>query len=210
VLGLVGGAVGGFLIQRSRPETPLPPIQRTLAVAAAPGLADPHDAKTDDGAKLDGDLRAVLLAKPAGANDPTDFTPRDWFTIADLAEYFGKPDTALGRLNSYAFRRAARTGWTLKDGTGVEVDLIQFRSSDGALSFFTMTGFPQDATAPTVQGTATGYVGRYLSKDASGKYTGYGLVRHGDVVVQVFVSSKRAVPATDAIMKVTQDQADLL
>ena len=210
VLGLAGGAVGGFLIQRARPATPLPPIQRTLAVAAAPGVADPYDARTDDGAKLDGDLRAVLLPKPAGAADPADFTAREWFTIGELAEYFRQPDSALGDLNAYAFRRAARTGWTLKDGTDVEVDLIQFRTSDGASSFFTMTGFPQDATALPVPGTATGYVGRYSAKDASGKFEAYGLVRHGDVVAQVFVSRKTNLPTLDEVMKVTKDQADLL
>lgn len=210
VLGLVGGAVGGFLIQRSRPATPLPPIQRTLAAAAVPGVADPRDAKTDDGAKLDGDLRALLLATPAGAKDAADFAPRDWFTIAGLAEYYPDAQGALVKLNSYAFRRAARTGWTLSDGTEVEIDLVQFRSSDGASSYFTMTRFPEDATAPVVQGTATGYVGQYFTPDKSGLYTAYGLVRHGDVVAQVFMSRTKSVPSQDAVMRVTKSQADLL
>ncbi|WP_194925358.1 hypothetical protein [Catenulispora pinisilvae] len=210
VLGLAGGAVGGFLIQRSRPATPLPPIQRTLAVAAVPGLADPHDPKTDDGAKLDGDLRALLLATPAGAKDTTDFAVRDWFTIESLAEYYGKPQNALVKLNSYTFRRAARTAWTLTDGTDVEVDLVQFRSTEGASSYFTMTRFPEDATAPTVQGTATGYVGQYYSPDGSGQYMAYGLVRHGDVVAQVFMSRAKSAPSEDQVMQVTKSQADLL
>jgi hypothetical protein len=210
VLGLAGGAVGGFRSPRARPPTPLPPIQRTLVAASVPGAADPRDAKTDDGAKLDGDLRAALLAKPAGAKDPADYVPRDWLTIADLAEYYHRPAAALEKLNAYAFRRAVRTGWTLADGTEVEVDLLQFRSSDGASSYFTMTGFPQDATAPTVAGTATGYVGRNFTKDDSGLFTGYGLVRHGDVVVQIFVNSAKNVPTTDEVMKLTKDQADLL
>lgn len=209
-LGLAGGAVSGFLIQRARPATPLPPIRQTLAAAAQPGAADPRDAATDDGAKLDGDLRAVLMAKPAGAKDTQDFTTRDWFTIGDLAEYYKQPQDALAKLNSYQFRRAARAGWTLTDGTTVEVDLIQFRSTDGASEYFTMTGFPMDPTASTVQGTASGYVGRYMQKDAGGKYTAYGLVRHGDVVEQVFVSRSKDVPTTDEAMAVTKGQADLL
>jgi hypothetical protein len=209
-LGLAGGTATGFLIQQSRPATPLPPIQQTLVAAAQPGTPDPHDATTDDGAKLDGDLRALLLAKPAGAKDTQDFTTRDWFTIADLAEYYRHPQDALTKLNSYQFRRATRAGWTLADGTDVEVDLIQFRSTDGASSYFTMTGFPMDATVPSVPGTASGYVGRYLSKDARGKFSGYGLVRHGDVVEQVFVSRAQNVPTTDEVMAITKGQADLL
>ena len=209
-LGLAGGAVCGFLIQQARPATPLPPIEQTLAAATVPGLADPHDATTDDGAKLDGDLRTVLLAKPAGAKDPVNFTARDWFTIADLAEYYHDPGFALVRLNSYQFRRATRTGWTLADGTEVEIDLVQFRTTDGASSYFSMTGFPIDAAEPFVAGTATGHVGRRYSKDASGMYTAYGLVRHGDVVAQVFVSNAKDVPSSDEVMAVTKSQADLL
>ena len=210
VLGLVGGTAGGFLIQRSRPATPLPPYQQTLAAAAAPGTADPQDAKTDDGAKLDGDLRTVLLAKPASAKDSLDFTVRDWFTKADLAEYYQKPDSAFTKLAFDKFRRAARTGWTLPDGTDVEIDLIQFRTTEGATAYFSMTNFPRDSLAPPLTGTTTGYVGRSYQKDASGLYSAYGLLQHGTVVEQVFVTNKRDVPSEDTVMQITKDQADLL
>jgi hypothetical protein len=210
-LGLVGGVVGGFLIQQARPATPLPPYQRTLALAATPGVADPRDAADDDGAKLDGDLRALLLDTPAGAKETTDFAARDWFTIGALAEYFGHPDGALVALNSQQFRRAVRTGWTVK-GTVVEIDLMQFRTSDGAAEFFSTAGFPNhnDATTPTVDGTATGYVGQLSAKDRNGRYTAYGVVRHGDVVEQVFLSRADVVPGSDEVMQVTKDQADRL
>lgn len=210
VLGLVGGAVGGFLIQRARPATPLPPFQQTLAVAAGPGIADPHDTTTDDGAKLDGDLRAVLLAKPAGAKDATSFAPRDWFTIGDLAEYYRNPSSALMKLNAEGFRRAVRTGWSLADGTSVEIDLVQFRTVAGAKSYGASTYFPLDTTAPAVEGTATGAVGNPGTKDSDGMYTAYGLVRHGELVEQVFVSRAKSAPSTDAVVAVTRDQAGLL
>lgn len=211
VLGLVGGTTCGFLIQRARPATPLPPLRQTLTAAAVPGTADPKDATTDDGAKLDGDLRALLLQKPAGAKDTDEFTTRDWFTIGDLAEYYQHPADALGRLNQLRFRRAARTGWTLADGTYVEVDLIQFRSSESATSYAAMTHFPADPTVPPIAGTASGTVGHYsFNKDAAGWYAVYGLVRHGDVVEQVFVHRKQGMPSTDDVVAITKDQADLL
>lgn len=210
VLGLAGGTAGGFLIQQARPATPLPPYQQTLAAAAVPGTADPRDTKTDDGAKLDGDLRTVLLEKPADAKDTVDFAVRDWFAKADLAEYYQKPDGAFTKLDWYKFRRAARTGWTLADGTEVEIDLIQFRTTEGASSYFSMTNFPKDSLAPPLKGTATGYVGRSYERHASGLYEAYGLVQHGNVVEQVFVTNKRDVPSEDQVMQITKDQADLL
>ncbi|MEZ0111212.1 hypothetical protein ABH920_005227 [Catenulispora sp. EB89] len=210
VLGLVGGAVGGFLIQRARPATPLPPFQQTLAAAVAPGTADPRDAATDDGAKLDGDLRAVLLATPAGAKDTTDFAPREWFTIADLAEYYGDPYDTLTLLNAEGFRRAVRTAWTLADGTYVEIDLVQFRSVTGAKSYSASTYTPVDPNAPAIAGTATGAVSSPGQKDSGGMYTAYGLVRHGELVEQVFVSRAKSAPSTDEVAAVTRDQAGLL
>lgn len=210
VLGLVGGTAGGFLIQQSRPATPLPPYEQTLAEAAVPGTADPQDAKTDDGAKLDGDLRTVLLEKPAEAKDAADIAVRDWFAKADLAEYYQSPSSAFTKLDWYKFRRAARTGWALPDGTEVEIDLIQFRTTQGASAYFSMTNFPRDSLAPPLTGTVTGYVGRDYVRDASGLYSAYGLVQHGNVVEQVFVTNRRAVPSEDQVTQITKDQADLL
>jgi hypothetical protein len=211
VLGLVGGTTGGFLIQHARSATPLPPLRQRLIATTLPGTADPRDPLTDDGAKLDGDLRALLLQKPAGAKDTDEFAARDWFTIADLAEYYQKPAEALGRLNNLRFRRAARTGWTLADGTDVEIDLIQFRSSDSATSYAAMTKFPADPSLPLITGTATGAVGHFsYNKDASGRYAMYGLVRHGDVVEQVFVNRQQSMPSNDDVVAITKGQADLL
>jgi len=211
VLGLVGGTTGGFLIQHARSATPLPPLRQALMTTTVPGTADPRDPQTDDGAKLDGDLRALLLQKPAGAKDMDLFPVREWFTIADLAEYYKKPSDALGRLNQLQFRRAARTGWTLTDGTDVEIDLVQFRSSESAASYTAMTQFPADTSLPPIAGTATGAVGHFsYLKDAAGRYAMYGLVRHGDVVEQVFVNRPQSMPSNDEVVAITKDQADLL
>jgi hypothetical protein len=211
VLGLVAGTTGGFLIQRARSATPLPPLRQTLITTTLPGAADPRDPLTDDGMKLDGDLRSLLLQKPAGAKDTDQFPVRDWFTIGDLAEYYKKPAEALGRLNSLQFRRAARTAWTLADGTDVEIDLVQFRSSESATSYTAMTQFPADPSLPPIAGTATGTVGHFsTTKDASGRYAMYGLVQHGDVVEQVFVNRKQSMPSNDDVVAITKGQADLL
>ncbi|GAA1997558.1 hypothetical protein [Catenulispora subtropica] len=210
VVGLMGGVASGFAIQHGRPATPLPPIPHTLAPAAAPAAAESPDPATDDGAKLDGDLRALLVDAPAEAHDPAGLPARGWATIGDLAEYWPHPDQAFEKLNRERFRRAARAYWDLPDGTEVEIDLIQFRTTDDAQTFFGEIGFPVDVSTPTVDGTGTGYVGRYTSKGPDGFYTGYGLVRHGNVVEQVFVNRKQDPPEIADLTKITKEQADRL
>lgn len=209
-VGLIGGAGTGFAIQKGRAETPLPPVPHTLAPALAPAAAEVPDPKTDDGAKLDGDLRELLLEKPAGAHDPADLPARAWLSIGDLAEYWHRPDQAFEKLNREHFRRAAGVVWELADGTQVEVDLVQFRTTGDAETFFGDAGFPQELTTPAVAGTSTGYVGRDTGKGPEGYYTGYGLVRHGNVVELVFVNRKQDPPAIDDLMKITKEQADRL
>ena len=208
--GLIGGAASGFAIQQGRAATPLPPVPHTVAKGIAPLAVEAKDPSADDGAKLNGDLRDLLLEKPADAHDPTYLPARDWMSVGDLAEYWPQADNEFAWLNAHHFRRAARAVWDLKDGTQVEIDLVQFRSSDDAGAFIDDVDFPTNVNTPTVQGTGTGFVGRYPSKSKDGMYTGYGLVRHGDVVEQVFVDRKQAPPSLDEVMKVTQGQADRL
>jgi hypothetical protein len=212
-LGLVGGVGIGFSVQHARAATPLPPISHTLGPAVVPLAAEKPDPKTDDGAKLDGDLRELLLAKPEGAKDDALLPARDWLTIGDLAEYFRKPDGEFASLNAEHFRRAARAVWMAADGTRVEIDLVQFRSNADAVTFFASVEFPVNATT-LVEGTETGYVGRYGAKGRDGMFSGYGLVRHGDVVEQVFLEPKPGAPSTgdvlDDVTKVTKEQADRL
>lgn len=212
VLGLVGGAGCGFAIQHARSATPLPPISHTLGSAVVPLADETPDPETDDGAKLDGDLRDLLLDKPAEAKDDALTPARGWLTIGELAEYFRKPDAEFAALNAEHFRRAARAVWVAADGTRVEIDLVQFRSGDDAGTFFASVGVLVNAST-LVPGTETGYVGRYGAKGRDG-ISGYGLVRHGDVVEQVFLERKPGAPSTgdvlDDVMKVTKEQADRL
>ena len=204
VLGLAGGTVGGFLIQRARPATPLPPYQRTLAQAVTPGVADPRDAKTDDGAKLDGDLRKLLLERPAGAHDVPDRPAQDWLTIGTIAEYYQSPDGEFAALNAQHFRRAAIAQWIQADGTRVEIELVQFRSTDGADDHF------GPHYRSSVAGTDSGYVGVSSDEYGDGEHMAYGVVRHGNVVEQVYMYRKGSAPSTDEVMKITKDQADRL
>ncbi|NUR58983.1 MAG: hypothetical protein HOV87_09960 [Catenulispora sp.] len=209
-LGLAGGVAGGFAVQYSRPPTPLPPVPHTVAAAVAPAAAEKPDPKTDDGAKLDGDLRELLLDGPADAHDSPLLPARSWVTIGHLAEYFEHPDRALATLNEEGFRRAARTVWVRPDGTQVELDLVQFRSTDGAGQFFSETKDVMNAWTTTPAGTGTGYVAQDTEKTTLGDYVGYGLVQHGTVVEQLFVTRKAGPPELGDLMEITKEQADRL
>jgi hypothetical protein len=209
VVGVVGGAAGGFAVQRSRPPTPLPPVPHTVAAAPAPGAAEKPDPKTDDGAKLDGDLLDLLSEKPADAHDDAALPARGWLTIGDLSEYFGLPARELATLNEEGFRRAARAFWDRPDGTTVELDLVQFRSTEGAENFFGQVGHSAELT-PIAAGTGTGYVGRDAKAGLDGYYAGYGFVQHGTVVEQVFITRKQGPPEIEDLKKVTKEQADRL
>lgn len=209
-LGLAGGAVSGFAVQHSRPPTPLPPVPHTVVAAVAPAAADKPDPDTDDGAKLDGDLRELLVDRPADAHDDPLLPARSWLTIGNLAEYFEHPDRELATLNEEEFRRAARTVWDRPDGTQVEIDLVQFRSTDGAGQFFTDTKDLMNAWTTTPAGTGTGYVGQDPDKTPRGLYIGYGLVQHGTVVEQLFVTRKAGPPELGDLMELTKEQADRL
>ena len=98
--------------------------------------------------------------------------------------------------------------WDQADGTGVEIDLIQFRDSEGAARFFNWFGYPEHIT--NVAGTHNGFVGQYTGTDRSGMYLATGLVQHGNVVEVVFMNRAQSVPTMDEAMKVTKDQADRL
>ncbi|NUP49042.1 MAG: hypothetical protein HOW97_17305 [Catenulispora sp.] len=209
-LGLVGGAAGGFAVQHARPATPLPPVPRTVALAAGPGAAETPDPKTDDGAKLDGDLRAVLMAPPAGTYGDPLVPSGQWVTIGRLAEYFARPDKELAALNAEGFRRATRNVWLKEDGTRVEVDLVQFRSTEGAGQFFADTQDQMNANSPVAGVTGTAFVGQGYTAMKDGRYAGYGLVLHGTVVEQLFIYRPKLAPSIDDLTYVVKGQADRL
>ncbi|MFF7136639.1 hypothetical protein ACFZBZ_30455 [Streptomyces sp. NPDC008196] len=129
-LGVVAGTCTGYLIQADRAPTKLPPLsQPELAQAKGPA-PEPLSASEDRRVKTDGDLRKLLLKKPAGAKDG-DWTGDDnWMTAADLARLADHPAEAFSDLVSEEFRRAADTGWELGSGSGVEIRLVQYRQEE--------------------------------------------------------------------------------
>ncbi|KKD07320.1 hypothetical protein [Streptomyces sp. WM6386] len=129
VLGIVAGTCTGFLVQADREPTRLPSLSQP-AVKQAKGEVEPLSAAQDRRVKTDGDLRKLLLKKPAGAKKADWLDASDgWMSLASYADAFEKPGGAFDDLVNDEFRRAAVTGWETGNFT-VTVRLIQYRQEE--------------------------------------------------------------------------------
>ncbi|WP_256961960.1 hypothetical protein [Streptomyces sp. NRRL B-24572] len=135
VIGLVGGTAVGYGIQADREPTALPPLnQPGLAYPSKPlpkgQEPEPLSAKEDRQAKAQGDLRKLLVPKPAGAKKD-EFGDRDgWMSVNGYASDFNEPGTALGYQLDLDIRRVAVTSWASGEHRRTEVRLVQYRPGD--------------------------------------------------------------------------------
>lgn len=130
VLGLVAGACAGYLVQADRAPTKLPSLSQPR-FAQAKGEPEPLSAAQDARLRTDGDLRRLLLKKPAGAEDAEWLTGADgWLDQVAYAESYEKPADAFEEAADEHFRRAAVVGWTTGSGTDVEIRLVQYRQEE--------------------------------------------------------------------------------
>jgi hypothetical protein len=206
VVGLLGGAGTGYAVQKHRAPTPLPPLDAAVPVTAGAAPAYKADPSVDDVAKLDGDLRTLLIDKPSDAKDP-DFEPGlSWVSSYELAEFARADDKDFVELGNAGFRRAAQRAWQ-KDGRTVEIDVIQFRTTAGAKSFNGYEGIDDGAEI-------TGTSGHAYTSDAltnlDGDHWGMASFVHGDIVVFTFIfDHAKAVPASDVADIAGQQAAKL-
>ncbi len=124
--GPVIGAAVGYAIQSFRPPTPLPPLtapkptypaERVDAAALAAAGPPPLN--------IDGDLRRLLIDRPAGSTDRTDGDGDGWLSAADRAETFGDSEDTFVETLGNGFRRAATVRWKSGDDT-YRVMLVQY------------------------------------------------------------------------------------
>jgi hypothetical protein len=130
VLGLVAGACAGYLIQADRVPTKLPSLSQPV-IKQAKGEPEPLSAARDARLRTDGDLRKLLLKKPAGAEDAEWLTGTDgWLDQASYAESYEKPAGAFEHASDEEFRRAAVVGWETGGDSSVEIRLVQYRQEE--------------------------------------------------------------------------------
>lgn len=205
LVGLVGGAGTGYVIQYLRP-----PTVRPLLASQASQPPQPNDrhivparltAAEDDQVKTDGDLRTLLVPAPAGSRPwPNPPTQDGWLTLAQFSSTFESPATEFRWQNSLGFRRMAQATWVVGD-TGYEVDLIQYAHAEegSAAEYVQDQDFngpvPEGVTRSVVPGTVNGWVKQddnpQHAGDGSTYFSTEAMARHGDIAVQIYVTGPR-------------------
>ena len=216
VLGVLGGAVVGYAVQKNRAPTPLPPFAVTQpSYPAAHSTAPALTAADDDMVKTDGDLTRLLVPAPAKAKaDPDEGAIDTWLDLAAYAETREGPGGAFKWYATNHFRRAAQARWQ-SGSDWTTIMLVQFAhaNEDGAQTDVKdQQGYIKGVTAVAIPGTVGGYLyaGTKARHDDSGTYyEGYAFFQHGDISVQLEISSPHPVSAK-ALLALAQNQMERL
>jgi hypothetical protein len=219
VLGVVAGTCGGYLIQADRDPTPLPSLsQPTLAQAKGDG-PEPLSAAQDRRVTTDGDLRKLLVKKPAGTKKAVWLSSVDgWLSLPAYADTYVKPGAAFGDAISDEFRRAVSTGWS-KGQADFEVRLVQFRQEEVLAASEVTSGNQSWAAGESatrswaLPGTEDGMV--YVHDKPKTKpgylpqYYAEAYAWRGDVAVMVWIYDTKPIPKK-AIMDLAERQMERL
>ncbi|MFJ8865392.1 hypothetical protein ACIRD6_06465 [Streptomyces sp. NPDC102473] len=216
LLGISGGTAVGYGIQAQRPPSQLPALSQTeLAYPAKALPADkvpaPLPASQDRQAKTDGDLRELLIDRPAGWSEDKDEAWLDdgWMSVGDLARDFNGDDTMYEYFLESDIRRIAAAAWKKGTHREAEIRLVQFSSgadtaaagfADGQRSY--MSGTEQGAgnDGDAVKGSGEG---RYYVYDADRKpgylpfYRARAVMHRGDIMIEINIYDTRPISKKD-------------
>lgn len=217
LLGPVLGGGIGYAIQANRPPTPLPPLQLTV-LPKYPSITLDAKAAADAAPKplaIDGDLRKLLLTKPADAQDWDDYgyaSGDGWETVGELARSHGNSAEQFRYLLGQGLRRTAIATWQ-KGTSKYRIQLMQYGpdSANGAISGV----WRSDSDAST--SFANGMEGGYGAPTTPHQYTdtteqyyyGVAQARRGGVLMVIEVFSSAQVNA-DEVRDLAQRQWEQL
>lgn len=214
-LGLVGGACAGYLVQADRKPTKLPSLsQPTLRQAKGPA-PEPLSAAQDRQVRLDGDLRKLLVRRPAGSREERFYGGGDkgWLSLARYAEFFERPDSEFRYLIAQEFRRAAVTSWQ-QDGMYVTVRLVQFRQDSvrgPVKATESSSSYAEEVPATdswSLPGTGDGMAYTHRRPEG-GMYNAEAYAWRANVAVEIFVYDNKPVPKK-TIMDLAKKQMERL
>ncbi|WP_254705859.1 hypothetical protein [Streptomyces vilmorinianum] len=212
VLGIVGGTAVGYGIQAEREPTPLPALNQPALAYPKPlpeGQAPkPLPASEDRKAKTDGDLRKLLLPKPAGAQKPEFADADGWMTVPQYVGYFNHPRRALNYQLESRIRRVATTSWRTGTYRTTSIRLVQYRPSDmlGAQDHAEnqMDYMPDEDYARSegdpIKGSANGRYYVFPVKREAGyldHYQARAYFYRGDIMVEIFISDTKKISKKD-------------
>ncbi|MGV9312782.1 hypothetical protein ACWDR0_11370 [Streptomyces sp. NPDC003691] len=208
VIGISAGTAVGYGIQADRKPDPLPPLSRPGLAYPAKPLPDGErlpvlSAAEDRGVKVNGDLRRLLLPRPAGARDALSAPSDDgWLDIPAYLREHDNSQYMLYQLMERGIRRIAGASWEQGDRT-YEIRLIQFRASEGA-GVFAETRHEYLGGDGVLDGgdplPGSGNGRYYLLDPDPGyeeRYQGRAVVRRGDITADITIRDTGPVTAQD-------------
>ncbi|MFE6814282.1 hypothetical protein [Streptomyces sp. NPDC057677] len=212
VIGLVGGTAVGYGIQADREPTALPPLNQPGLAYPAKALPEGQRVKLpaseDLRAKAEGDLRKLLLPKPAGAKK-SEFADADgWLRVSTFASQFNRPGNALDDLLETDIRRIAVTSWATGEYKETEIRLVQYRAGDvlGAQEFVEeqQAYMPEEDFAESegteLDGSANGRFYVFPVRKKAGYldlYEARAYFYRGDIAVEIFVIDTKKISAKE-------------
>jgi hypothetical protein len=190
---LIGGAVATVLVLRNLNTTATPTAGPSASTPQTEPTTDPTSGPTTGnpgGSDFTGDLRTLLLPRPAGANPWQDFPTSDGNLDLDTAaELFQDPDAVKKDLTTMHFRRGAANHWTADD-IDVLLILFQFESREDAEEFLASTERDgiEDHDARGDFGGVPGSLTYVANKDdGNGKRSAIFVSNQANIVSQVVV-----------------------
>lgn len=215
LLGISGGTAVGYGIQAERPPTPLPALsQMELAYPAKALPADkvpaPLPASQDRLTRTDGDLRKLLLDRPAGwsENKAAYWLDDGWMSVGDLARDFEGDGGMLEYFLESDIRRIAGAAWKKGAHREATIRLVQFSSgadtaaadfADGQRSYMTEADHAGNE-GDLVKGTGEGRYYLYVVDRQPGYlpfYRARAVLHRGDIMIEINLFDTRPISKKD-------------
>jgi len=197
VLGVLGGVGTGYAVQYSRPATALAPLagsQPAYAPAAVyQGLAPAMlPAAQDDATLTDGDLTKLLLPVPAGASTADSVWVDQMVDPEEVAQYCADDEVScLNRDYSAGVAAIADTNWS-QNGFYVEIRIYRMEPGQSTDARSWADGDNDESNQiPLPSGIdASGY--EFFDSNSDNDDNAFAV--HGDLVVEIWVTSPTQVP----------------
>ncbi|WP_241826883.1 hypothetical protein [Streptomyces graminilatus] len=220
VLGLVAGTCVGYLVQADRAPTPLPPLSQPVLAQAGGEGPEPLSAAQDRGLRTEGDLRKLLLRKPAGSK-AADWLERTdgWLDFPAYLGDFTNPGDRFRRTADDEFRRAAVVGWESGRSLTVEIRLVQFRqdnkpaAADSSDEHQRWADYQEGTDSWGIPGTGSGrayvHTRPHTEPGYEPQYSAEAHASRGDVAMEIWIYDSKPIPKK-TIMDLAERQMERL
>lgn len=218
VLGIAGGTAVGYDVQAGRAPTPLPALSQPdlayPAKALPPGKApDPLPASQDRRVRTDGDLRKLIVDRPAGWSDDDNSVPglSDGYLDPDAyaRSSYKEEDSMYEYFLEYDVRRIAAAAWKRGQYRTAEIHLVQFGSgtvqgaqdfAEGQLDYMSGSANGAGNSGDAIKGSGNGRYYLYAVDRKPGYLPSYharATVYRGDIAADIHIYDTAPISKKD-------------